>query len=426
MGREPFTYPFCYTPSPEVAAAAAGLIARLDTLGAGGARETAELRAGKMLGVLLTDRGPRFAFSGLVAGKATLDGFVPPIFDLSGPDGYYRRREAEISAMPPGAEKSAASAALQEWIFRQYVVRNGKGEEKSILDIFAERGLTPPGGTGDCAAPKLLHDAFRNGLQPLAMGEFWYGASSHREVREQGRFYPACTGKCGPLLTWMMQGLDVAPSPLDACFPLDGEPRLLYEDADILVVDKPAGMLSVPGRTAAPSLLGWLQERYGEVHSCHRLDMDTAGVMVYARHLSAKAALERQFAERQVEKDYLARLVGGPWNHARKGTIALPLAGDYYDRPRQLVDREHGRHAVTRYEVLDILPDASIQVRFTPLTGRSHQIRVHAAHPDGLGHPVKGDRLYGSADGGRLWLRAERLTFSHPVTGERLTFRSEA
>lgn len=365
-----------------------------------------------------------YAFSGTVGGRANVPGFVPPIYDLTAPEGYFRKREAEISAMPPGEEKSAASAALQGWIFDQYRVCNARGETCSIRDIFARRGLVPPGGTGDCAAPKLLQYAYLHRLTPLAMGEFWYGASPASEVREQGRFYPSCTGKCGPLLSFMLEGLDVAPNPLDREFSTDAEPRVLFEDATLLVVSKPAGMLSVPGRTRAKSLLEWLRERYGEVHSCHRLDMDTSGVMVFARIPEAKSALERQFAEREVTKTYRARLVAGnaPFNHARRGTIALPLCLDYYDRPRQIVDPEHGKLAVTEYEVLEQLPDGEIDIRFTPRTGRTHQLRVHAAHAAGLGRPIKGDRLYGSPDGGRLWLHAESISFRHPVSGEPLHF----
>ncbi len=384
-----------------------------------------------MLGVLEVEDeegevGFLYAFSGTVGGRARVPGFVPPIFDLTEPEGYFRRREAEISAMPAGPERAAASAELQGWIFEQYRVSNARGETLSIREVFARRGLVPPGGTGDCAAPKLLQYAYEHHLTPIAMGEFWYGASPAAEVREQGRFYPSCTGKCGPLLSFMLEGLDVAPNPLDREFTADSEPRILHEDADILVVCKPSGMLSVPGRTKAKSLLDWLRERFGEVHSCHRLDMDTSGVMVFARNLAAKSELERQFAEREVAKTYRARLAAGtrPFDHARKGTIALPLCLDYYDRPRQMVDREHGKLAVTEYEVLEQLPDGEIDIRFTPKTGRTHQLRVHAAHADGLGRPIKGDRLYGNANGGRLWLHAESLRFRHPVSGEILYFEA--
>ena len=467
MARAPFTYPFCYTPAPDIVAAAERLIAILDKAVAevapsllrsrleepmspcrgpqglenkpacwlrfsGATPEMSNLlKEGKMLGVLKVEdeEGKEdylYAFSGTVGGRATLPGFVPPIYDLTAPEGYFRRREAEISAMPAGPERAAASAELQAWIFDQYRVSNARGETLTIREVFARRGLIPPGGTGDCAAPKLLQYAYSHHLTPIAMGEFWYGASPASEVREQGRFYPSCTGKCGPLLSFMLEGLDVAPNPLDREFTADSEPRILHEDADILVVCKPAGMLSVPGRTRAKSLLDWLRERFGEVHSCHRLDMDTSGVMVFARSLAAKSELERQFAEREVDKTYRARLAAGskPFDHARKGTVALPLCLDYYDRPRQMVDREHGKLAVTEFEVLEQLPDGEIDIRFTPKTGRTHQLRVHAAHADGLGRPIKGDRLYGSADGGRLWLHAESLRFRHPVTGEILYFEA--
>lgn len=418
-----FTYPFRYVPHPLVVEAAGALIRRLDSprpsipVGA-----LSSLREGKMLGVLITDKGPLYAFSGLLGGAAVIDGFVPPVLDIT--SGYFKLREREISSMPAGPGKSAASAALQDWLFSHYLVMNARGEEASVKDIFASRGLVPPGGTGDCAAPKLLNHAFRTGLKPLAMGEFWYGCSPEREVREQGRFYPSCTGKCGPLLTWMMQGLEVEPNPLDSALDSPVEPKILYSDEAVIVVDKPSGMLSVPGRIGAKSLLEWLRERFGaSVESCHRLDMDTSGIMVYARSLQCKAELERQFALREVRKAYRARLDGGPWDHAPKGTIALPLTLDYYDRPRQMVDYESGKLAVTEYEVLDILPDGSIDVMFKPLTGRSHQIRVHAAHVRGLGHPVRGDRLYGStSDDGRLWLRACGLGFRHPVSNEFIKF----
>lgn len=428
MLPDKFTYPFCYVPHPLVRAAALSVIDRIDA-----SPQLHDMFAeGKMLGVLIcSDKdGSQVtlsAFSGLAGGCSTVDGFVPPIYDLTAPDGYFKQREAEISAMPAGPAKSFASAGLQDWIFRQYIVMNARGERRSILDIFAERGLVPPGGTGECAAPKLLQQAYLNNLVPLAMGEFWYGASPCREVREHGRFYPSCTGKCGPLLTWMMQGLEVEPNPLDRGFQAEKAPRIIYEDDAILVVDKPAGMLSVPGRTEAPSLLGWLRQRYGgAVESCHRLDMDTSGVMVFARSVEIKAAMEAQFASRETAKTYRARLVAapGPFRHARTGTIALPLMTDWYDRPRQMVSPEDGKPAVTEYEIIDILPSGEIDVRFHPLTGRSHQLRVHAAHPEGLGRPIKGDRLYGCPDGGRLWLHAETLSFTHPLSGERVTFSS--
>ena len=413
-----FTYPFRYVPHPLVVDAAQALIRKLD-----GTPELGALFAeGKMMGVLLTDGEPLYAFSGLAGGRSCVDGFVPPVFDLS--TGWYKLREKEISAMPSGPEKASASAELQNWIFRQYKVLNALGEEKSVLEIFAGRGLVPPGGTGDCAAPKLLNYAFRHGLKPLAMGEFWYGKSPAKEVREQGRFYPSCTGKCGPLLSWMMKGLEADSNPSDTSTASPSEPLVIYEDESIIVADKPSGMLSVPGRIDSESLLEWLRKCYGEeVESCHRLDMDTSGLMVFARDKKSKAILEGQFASREVGKAYRARLEGGPWNHALKGTVALPLITDWYDRPRQMIDNESGKPAVTEYEVLEILPDGSIDVLFRPLTGRSHQIRVHAAHSRGLGHPVRGDRLYGSGrPGENLWLRSCGLRFRHPVSGKIMSF----
>jgi len=416
-----FTYPFCYTPHPLVKEAAKALILKLDARDDNFARS---LRQGKMLGVLITDKGPIYGFSGLAGGLSIVDGFVPPIFDLADPDGYFKKREAEISSMTDSAYKSKASAELQEWIFEQYRVHNALGDILSVHKIFKQRGLTPPGGTGECAAPKMLEFAYRNGLKPIAMGEFWYGRSPASEVREQGRFYPSCTGKCGPLLSWMMQGLDVEPNPLDKDYDGPEMPEIIYEDDTLIVVNKPSGMLSVPGRTNAKSLLEWLQERYGEVHSCHRLDMDTSGLIVYARTLEAKTDIELQFAGRETAKTYRARLSAGnkPFGHAPAGTVALPLSLDYYDRPRQMVDREHGKQAITRYEVLETLPNGEIDIRFTPLTGRTHQLRVHSAHADGLGRPIKGDRLYGAPDGDRLYLIAESLELTHPETKKKMSW----
>ena len=417
-----FTYPFRYAPSPETVEAAKALAARIDA----SPRLRRIFSEGKMLGVLLTDSGVLNAFSGLAGGFSVLEDFVPPIFDYGVPDGYFRRREAEISAMPDGIAKGRESARLQDWLFSRYEVLNARGEQLSVKRIFARRGLVPPGGTGDCAAPKLLQYAYLHGMKPLAMGEFWYGASHSSEVREHGHFYPACFGKCGPLLSFMMEGLDVEPNPLDSEY--EGrEPAVLHADSSIIVVNKPAGMLSVPGRNGIGSLLDWLAERYGEVHSCHRLDMDTSGIMVYARNIPCKAALEAQFAGREVSKTYRARLSAGssPFRRSASGTIALPLSPDYYDRPRQIVDKSSGKPAISEYKVLEMLPDGEIDILFHPLTGRTHQLRVHAAHPSGLGRPIKGDLLYGGTPADRLYLHAESLGFTHPTSGEKLTFRTE-
>jgi tRNA pseudouridine32 synthase/23S rRNA pseudouridine746 synthase len=284
--------------------------------------------------------------------------------------------------------------------------------------------MVPPGGTGECAGAKLLEAAYRRGLKPLAMSEFWYGASPKSgEVREHGRFYPSCTGKCGPLLSWMMQGLQVEENPLQRK-PDTESIRIIYEDEAILVANKPSGMLCAPGLTGTESLQEFLEKDHGKLFSCHRLDMDTSGVIVYAKSVEFQADIQQQFERREVRKTYLAHLVAGnrPWRAKRKGTIALPLAPDWDDRPRQMVDREHGKPAITDFEILDIFPDGEMDVRFSPKTGRTHQIRVHCASPLGLGRPIKGDALYGAPDGGRLELYAESLSFRHPVTGKTETF----
>ena len=437
-----FTYPFCYTPAPEIVAAAGRIIARIDAC-----PELRNIfREGKMMGVLMVEdkEGQKdflYGFSGLAGGRSTVEGFVPPIFDLTDPDGHFRKEEAGISVLNRRIRESSdpeeaaglkalrkeMSVALQDWLFRQYVVLNALGERKTILDIFAERGLTPPGGTGDCAAPKLLQYAYLHGLKPLAMGEFWYGESPVHEVRRQGCFYPSCTGKCGPLLAYMLQGLDVEPNPLEKDSPFAQEDfSIVYEDESIIVADKPSGMLAVPGRTLKVSLQERLQRRPGpgtDIRACHRLDMDTSGLIVFAKGTDILARLQQQFERHEVQKTYIARLCPGK-SLGQSGRISLPLILDYDDRPRQMVDFQEGKQAVTDWELLQNLPDGEALVRFTPLTGRTHQLRVHAAHPLGLGRPIAGDRLYGGGSG-RLCLHAATITFTHPRTGEHLTFTSE-
>ncbi|MBQ7576166.1 MAG: RluA family pseudouridine synthase [Bacteroidales bacterium] len=425
---EKFTYPFCYMPHPLVAEAAANLCRRI-----GSDPGLHSLFAeGKMMGVLMVGKpggGTDFlyGFSGLAGGRSIVEGFVPPIFDTTAVD------------IDSGSHEE--SVRLQEWLFGQYIVSNARGEQLSIKDIFARSGLVPPGGTGDCAAPKLLQYAYGHGLKPLAMGEFWYGASPASEVRRQGAFYPSCTGKCGPLLGFMLQGLDVEPNPLDCDHLWQlGDPVIHFEDSSIVVVDKPAGMLSVPGRTSRGNLLEWLSQRCGcHILECHRLDMDTSGLMVFAKTPEAQAAIRHQFEGREVRKQYLARLCPAaadakgpgslsprPLKPGESGKISLPLMLDYYDRPRQKVDFENGKPAVTDYEVLRELPGGILEVRFTPYTGRTHQLRVHAAHPLGLGRPILGDRLYGGQMPGtdRLMLHSSLLAFRHPVTGSRMRFES--
>ena len=453
MLPEKFTYPFCYVPHPLIREAAAALIERIDA--------SDYLRGlfgeGKMMGALLVedaagDTRVLYGFSGVAGGTALVEGFVPPIFDLTEPGGYYRAAEARITAInerlallrtslssdsthEAGSaesvealerERHALSVELQDWIFSRYRVSNARGESLSIKEVFARHGLVPPGGTGDCAAPKLLQYAYSHGLKPLAMGEFWYGASPRREVRTQGRFYPSCTGKCGPLLEFMLQGLDVEPNPLAQLSTRD--PRIVFQDQYIIVAEKPSGMLAAPGRYVSHSMVSALEKLTGaEVFSCHRLDMDTSGLMVFAKTAAVQAALHRQFAAGEVHKRYQARLQPGRELPAEQGEISIPLSLDYYDRPRQMADWESGKPALTRYRVLRHRRDGSTDIEFEPLTGRTHQLRVHAAHALGLGRPIAGDRLYGgdpATPDAPLALHASRLEFRHPVTGEPLLFQS--
>ncbi len=470
---EKFTYPFSYAPHPLVREAAGQLVSRIDadpTL-----REI--FAEGKMLGVLLaTDANSEtvclYAFSGNVTvtdadgGRRTtndLEGFVPPIYNLLDPDGHFKAKEAEISELNYSiykAEKHPSQADsrdleamkarrrelseyLQKWIFDQFVVLNALGESRSISDIFADKGLIPPGGTGECALPKLLQYAYLHGLKPRCFGEFWYGRSSGREVRTQGSFYPSCSGKCGVLLPYMLKGLAVDENPLAADFGSEWalEDNIVYEDDAIIAVNKPSGMLSVPGRgkedaqgKAPASLLELLQRRANakagatphqgpRIFAVHRLDMDTSGLIIYAKSAAAQASLRRQFEGGEVQKTYIARLVGTV-DKQSEGRIELPLEADFFDRPRQIVDRENGKPAVTNYEVIGCKDGDSI-VRFFPHTGRTHQLRVHSAHSEGLGHPIKGDRLYGGQDGndssGQLCLTAESIIFKHPESGESLS-----
>lgn len=446
MSPQRFTYPFRYTPLPAIVGAAREMSARIDN----DPRLKALFAEGKMLGVMMVEHedgttGFIHAFSGLAGGRSIVEGFVPPILDLTVEDGYFKREEARIVGMSrriarmcsenapeeeiqrARRERRDASVALQEWIFDSCIVSNARGERLSIAEIFALKGMVPPGGTGDCAAPKLLNYAYGHGLKPIAMGEYWYGASPRKELRRAGSFYPACTGKCGPLLSFMLQGLEVEDDPLaPSATPDVRDIRIIYEDGLLLVIDKPSGMLSVPGRTGRLSAPELLRASYGDLYPCHRLDMDTSGLMVYARDPVAQAEVQKQFASRAVKKTYKAVLLPGG-RHLEpgdSGRIDIPIAPDWYDRPRQSADPESGKKALTEYEVLSVAADGRATVRFIPHTGRTHQLRVHSAHPDGLGRPIEGDCLYGGGtQGGPLALKADSLTFLHPGDGRVLHFQ---
>ena len=524
-----FNNPFYYSPHALCILAAGevrAMIARDNAVAANAAK-------GKMFGVLVVrdgdgELGFLAAFSGLLAGRNSVPGFVPPVFDMQAPDGYFKKEEAEISALnrkiketesgdaytaavaavadvkrameqqlaamreemsrskqrrnelrATGAltadeeaalvresqfqkaelkratarwqqqiaecetavapfkelvaamkeERKRRSAALQRWLFEQFKVLNAYGAERSLLDIFAQHsGIIPPGGAGECAAPKLLQYAYLNSLTPIAVAEFWVGASPQGEVRRDGCFYGACKSKCEPILGFMLQGLDVEENALEKGGDISNI-DIVYEDEHIVVVDKPSGVLSVPGIMGGTSVQQWLREEYlhsNELFVAHRLDMATSGLLVAAKSIEVYKELQRQFAGREVEKEYTAILDGVPQNS--EGVIGLPLAADYENRPRQKVDYVAGKPAVTRYRVIDTVErDGRLcaAVCFEPVTGRTHQLRVHAAHKDGLDCPIVGDALYGAA-AERLMLHASRITFVHPVGKELMTLERKA
>ena len=317
-------------------------------------------------------------------------------------------------------ERQQRSAELQMMIFREFRMLNAEGVERDLCDLFAPTAQqVPPAGAGECAAPKLLQYAYKMGMRPIAMAEFWWGASPKGEVRQHGLYYPACNGKCKPILEHMLVGLAVEPNPLMAIAP--PEPKVVWEDKDIVVIDKPSGMLSVRGKSGVRSAEEWAQERYPEAMIVHRLDQSTSGILVIAKHKMAHEALQKQFVSRTVKKSYIALLEGVV--QAERGEIRLPLKLDYDNRPRQMV-AEDGRAAHTIFEV-EGYAEGRTRIRFYPITGRTHQLRVHAAHAEGLNTPIVGDDIYGtSAD--RLMLHAETIEFEHPTSGEAISLLSKA
>jgi len=416
---ERFNDPFCYEPHPLCLMAAEEV-----------KREIARIQPseGKMFGVLVVEGAYLAAYSGLLEGRNDWPFFVPPVYDAQNPDGYFKTREHEIMQ---SANHKEMSQALQLWLFHQYQFLNARGETKDLVDVWQDyhnsprirrRYPLPPGGTGDCCAPKLLQYAYKNGLNPLCMAEFWWGPSPKGEVRHHGQFYPACRGKCKPVLTWMLQGLHV-----DSGSDKNGSaalvPEVVYEDDAIAVMNKPAGLLSVPGRTEDDSVASWAQQRWPGSRPVHRLDMCTSGILLVAKTHEAYLSLQRQFADHTVKKKYLAIVEGVPAED--HGIIDLPLMSDPMNRPRQVVDYEHGKRAITEYRVLRAYEKranpASALLALWPHTGRTHQLRMHCAHEQGLGCPIKGDELYGiKAD--RLYLQAQAISFLHPTTLRKMHF----
>lgn len=498
-----------------------------------------ELETGKMLGVLIATDGEGhdrtlYAFSGQLGnGGFHYDGFVGPVFDYLHPDGYFKRKEADISLqnveiskyeeetvsvlqrdyehqkkkgeaeisefrsqcrrskaerdarrkagdadeteltamirqsqfekaelhrikrrvaedLEPLAERlkqahsclavlkekrRSDSEALQKWLFASFKLLNARWESKSLSEIFSGTSLRiPPSGAGECCVPKLLQAAYLREWHPKAIAEYWYGKPKRGEVRVHGMHYPACRGKCLPVLCWMLQGLDVKP-PLDT-ERLAGEagiPKIIYENQWFCVVEKPSGMLSVPGKGAAVSLQQWLDDKYGaglSVKMAHRLDQDTSGVIIATFGEEPFRIMQALFATRQIRKTYIADLDGdyqmrGIPSHGR---IELPLAPDWLDRPRQVVDIKSGKPALTEYEFTDV-SEGRTRVKFCPHTGRTHQLRVHAASEMGLDMPIAGDRLYGRravGSGERLHLHACRIEFTFPLDGLHYIFESPA
>ena len=322
-------------------------------------------------------------------------------------------------------ERSRQSNALQQRIFEHYAFLDAEGNERGLGSIFADTifGI-PPAGAGECAAPKLLQYAYQNQLKPIALAEFWWGQSPASEIRQHGNFYPACRGKCEPILGHMLSGLAVDPNPM-LMNPAAGKTlTTVYEDDHLLVVNKPHEFLSVPGKTIEDSVWLRIKKRYPEATGpliVHRLDMSTSGLMLLTKTKDVHKQLQRQFFKRSIRKRYVALLHG--LLEGEEGTIDLPLRGDLEDRPRQIVCHEHGKSSRSHWKVVSRAKTTTL-VHLFPVTGRTHQLRVHAAHPDGLGLAIVGDDLYGKpAD--RLHLHAESITFMHPVSREEMTFTVE-
>ncbi len=337
----------------------------------------------------------------------------------------YRKKVMEISELLSKNENAISSlkeerkrrsSKLQEQLFESYSFLNQKGETSSLRSIFSQTtdGRTPS-GAGECAAPKLLQYAFQNGLKPITLAEFWWGAPPPSEVRVHGQFYPACRGKCEPILGHMLQGMVVDPNPMLDNPAAQKKLTIIYEDDEIIVLNKPAEFLSVPGKKVFDSVYTRIKQSHPQTDGpliVHRLDMSTSGLMIIAKTLKAYHHLQNQFIKRTVKKRYVALLNG--MIKQQEGLIDLPLRVDLDDRPRQVICFEHGKQALTRWKKIS-QTDNLTRIYFYPETGRTHQLRLHAAHKDGLDCAILGDDLYGQkAD--RLYLHADQIQFMHPGT----------
>ena len=359
--------------------------------------------------------------------------------------------------------RKSDSDELQKWLFSQFKMLNDKGESKDLLEIFKEfNQMVPPAGSGECCEPKLLQYAFEHGLKPIQMAMFWWGESPKEEIRHHLHFYPACNGKCKPILHWMLPADVFEQASADAY--IYNKVEILYEDRELAVIHKPEGMLSVPGKDAQqPSIYSWARKQFPEATGpliVHRLDMATSGLMVIAKTEFAYHRLQEQFTSHQVQKRYVAIVCCKDKDMAQRikdaaKMISLPLMPDYLDRPRQIVNHEQGKEAITEYEVLGSeerrvkseefnsaanhevqssnlkvqssnLKVQCIRLALYPKTGRTHQLRVHCAHREGLDAPILGDPLYGNVKADRLYLHAEAITFKHPLTGKEIHIERKA
>ena len=327
--------------------------------------------------------------------------------------------EAKITALKQARKEK--SNYLQQTLFSKYAFLNQQKELKNLLAIFDNPAIKPPAGSGECAAPKLLQYAFANNLTPIAMAEFWWGISPNSAVRKHKNYYPACQGRCKPILSHMLKGVEMDPNVLLDTLSEKQELKIIYEDAVLIVVDKPAEFLSVPGKEIKDAVYTRIKEKYPTATGpliVHRLDMSTSGILVLTKTKEANKILQSQFINRTIKKRYVALLDGILPEDS--GKIQLPLRVDLDDRPKQLVDFTHGKAAETRWEVLR-RENGKTRVHFYPISGRTHQLRVHAAHKNGLNTPIVGDDLYGKKEN-RLHLHAEFIEFLHPTTNKKISF----
>ena len=362
--------------------------------------------------------------------------------------------------------RKTLSDALQQWLFSQFRMQNHEGKMKDLQEIFRDAALrdypqatlatsriaalkmVPPAGSGECCEPKLLQYAYLHGYKPLQMAMFWWGESPKEEIRHHLQFYPACNGKCKPILHWMLPD-----RVFDSKIAEKQALEILYEDDQLAVIHKPSGLLSVPGKDSSqPSVYSIMRKKYPAASSpliVHRLDMATSGLMIIAKTDFAYHRLQKEFLHHRVQKKYIA-IIGCKdqeacdkiWEKTKKKEmkeeeerssiatekqkISLPLMPDYLDRPRQIVNHEQGKEAITEYEVLDRIDATHLRLALYPKTGRTHQLRVHCAHHEGLNAPILGDPLYGNEKASRLHLHAEEITFEHPLTGKEINIKREA